>query len=154
MTLEDVNRILTPPEGMRWEDGLGGHFLCVSERRDGRQVHIDPTWVAGFELFKVVATGAGLDGQHAAWFHGEEDLPAAYNRALTAVGLASLWTSEVPTTSGQYLLNDSDGNLSHLWTLTDGRWSTLTESGRVSNDGGWAPFIVFLPCPQPPKETS
>lgn len=136
---------------MRWEAGNGGHFLCVSERRDGRQVHIDPTWVANFGLFKVVATGAGLDGHHGVWFRGDADLPSAYRRALQAVGLASPWTSEVPTTPGLYAVVNADHTPVGVFVRDDGVPCWLGHDGR-RHPGEFPNGARFCPCPQPPKE--
>ncbi len=156
MTTDDLTRMCPPPDGMRWEAGNGGHFLCVSERRDGRQVHIDPTWVANFGLFKVVATGAGLDGHHGVWFRGDADLPAAYRRALQAVGLASPWTSEVPTEAGRYLV----ARPGKLDVLIYTRSNYRPERPWCSPTSGWCKADIFpdgtlfMPCPTRPKELS
>ncbi len=87
-------------------------------------------------------------------YHGPwtaaRDLPAAYRRALQAVGLASPWTSEVPTTWGDYIVRGhKTRGRGTIWTLGEDGW--INPNGNVCMAPTFA--ALFMPCPQPPKET-
>ena len=112
MTLSEVSTLLPPPEGMEWRhydpDGL-----IAAE--DGKTVIVDP------EDDNRIRVSAWNGDDNAHLYTIPTDLPAAYLRALRAVGLAPdaekedmrrrlTWTSEVPTTPGRYLVEDPDAD--------------------------------------------
>ena len=164
LTLEDVRRLCPAPPDMRWEDALHGHFLCVSNNPDGRQIHLDPTWVKGFGLYKFVATGAWLAGFHGAWFHGEADIGDAYLQALTAVGLAEdpekealraevsdlrrrlTWSEDVPTGDGLVLVWHPGDDEPEMWrTLGTADGIQWEHHNYVGHGNPFPPGTRFLP---------
>ncbi len=114
MTTDDLTRMCPPPEGMEWhEDGYGG-FIAQAPNRTLR---IDPE---AEERIRVSAWNVD-DNVH--FFATLTDLPAAYRRAMVAVGLASPWTSEVPTQPGHYLVRWAETKGRPIvWTLEAGVW--------------------------------
>ena len=88
-------------------------------------------------------------------YHGPwtaaRDLPSAYRRALQAVGLASPWTSEVPTTPGLYAVVNADHTPVGVFVRDDGVPCWLGHDGR-RHPGEFPNGARFCPCPQPPKE--
>jgi len=106
MTLSEIATLCPPPEGMEWRhydpDGL-----IAAE--DGKTVIVDP------EDDNRIRVSAWNGDDNAHLYTIPTDLPAAYLRALTAVGLAPdaekedmrrrlTWTSEVPTEPGVYVV--------------------------------------------------
>ena len=79
------------------------------------------------------------------------DLPSVYRRALVAVGLASPWTSEVPTQPGLYAVVNADHTPVGVFVRDDGAPCWLGHDGRrhpVEFPNG----ARFCRVPQPPKE--
>lgn len=113
MTISELSTLLPPPEGMEWRpDGAVG-FKCCSNTLDGRIIVINPAYPTLGVHWSVTAE----NDEEAFASRGVTlaDLPAAYLRALTAVGLAPdeekedlrrrlTWTSEVPTEPGVYVV--------------------------------------------------
>ena len=133
-----------PPEGMEWhEDGCGG-FIAQAPNRTLR---IDP------EAEEGIRVSAWNVDDNVHFYTTLADLPTAYRRALIAVGLASPWTSEVPTEAGWYAAAEPD------WGVDLYEFDSSDNSWRLARGGDWIegklfdPGTRFMPCPQPPKET-
>ncbi len=138
-----------PPEGMEWRpDGAVG-FMCCSKTLDGRVIVINPAYPTFGVHWSVTAEAGGeVFASRAVTL---ADLPAAYRRALQAVGLASPWTSEVPTEGDLYLVRYPSGWIQLTSHIMSGAW--LPASGRIKGLNKFPPGTLFMPCPQPPKET-
>lgn len=111
MTLSEIATLCPPPEGMEWKDqsfrGEAHFYLSHLCPPGGCTVMREP---GGWTVY---ASAGNASAQFV--LVTDEDLPAAYLRALQAVGLAPdaekedmrrrlTWTSEVPTEPGVYVV--------------------------------------------------
>lgn len=156
MTLSEVSSLLPPPEGMEWKDqsfrGEAHFYLSHLCPPGGCTVMREP---GGWTVY---ASAGNASAQFA--LVTDADLPAAYLRALQAVGLAPgaekedmrrrlTWTSEVPTKWGDYIVRGhKTRGRGTIWTLGEDGW--INPNGNVSMAPTFA--ALFMPCPQSPKE--
>lgn len=135
MTLSDINRLCPPPEG--WSEWVETkpHTEWVTRRTEPKE-HIRITRHEDTFAVSVLTSEAMY---HGPWTP-DADLPSAYRRALVAVGLASPWTREVPTSPGEYLVKQPGVRVFVL--DHDGRdWVPPTPRDKA------ALFWMYLPPP-------
>lgn len=115
MTPFDLTQCPPPEKFGPWRSMPSDTFITTGDV--GRvRVRAVPGWG-----WKIDAEYCGTT--HGCEAHTDADLPAAYRRAMVAVGLASPWTSEVPTQPGDYLVRWAETKGRPIvWTLDAGVW--------------------------------
>lgn len=160
----NIPTLCPAPEGMEWHEDPEDAGAFVASSSVGR-VFIKRVDDHPRPWLLIVRKGS----DSITLYVTEKDLPSAYRRALVAVGLASPWTSEVPTVPGVYVVRSNSrqtgGEMFRLydedehgdagerpWVDAHGRHRTISQmSGCL-----FLPLPLPLsdvPCPQPPKET-
>lgn len=156
MTLSEVSTLCPAPDGWREWSEVYSHMWSTGSSSPRAVVFVE-VWTGGFRVRALT------DREDHYITTSEADLPAAYLRALQAVGLAPdvekedlrrrlTWTSEVPTTPGLYAVVNADHTPVGVFVRDGGKPCWLGHDGR-RHPGEFPDGARFCPCPQPPKET-